>query len=159
MALCGVLGASGLLVYMAFLGIKFGHPLAFATGQAAWHSTDPSGGTFLDRFVSAVTLASFRHSDLWNAAWFLCFLALMIWSLQRLRFAVSLYGLGALALPYLSLGITNSMNRFVLVCFPAFMSMGILCKGRPWLVSVLIGIFAALLLQSAALFSQWYWVG
>jgi hypothetical protein len=96
---------------------------------------------------------------LWNAGWFLCFLALLIWSLQRLRFAVSLYGLGTLAVPYLSLGITNSMNRFVLVCFPAFMCMGILCKGRLWLLIVLIGIFAALLLQSAALFSQWYWVG
>jgi hypothetical protein len=38
------------------------------------------------------------------------------------------------------------------------MGMGILCVGRPWLVIALIGIFAALLLQTAALFSQWHWV-
>jgi hypothetical protein len=154
MVLCGVLAASGLLVYMAYLGIAFGHPLAFATGQAGWHD-----GTFLDRFISAVTLEPFRHSNIRTAGWFLCFLALTIWSFRRLRIAVSLYGLGALALPYLTLGITDSMNRFVLVCLPAFMGMGILCKGRPWLAGALIGIFAALLFQNAALFSQWYWVG
>jgi hypothetical protein len=91
------------------------------------------------------------------AGWFLCFLALTIWSFRRLPFAVSLYGLGTLALPYLALGIM--VNRYVLVCFPVFMCMAILCEGRPWLVSALIGIFAALLLQNAALFSQWYWVG
>jgi hypothetical protein len=41
--------------------ITFGHPLAIAAGQVAWHSTNPNGGTFLDRFVSAMTLASFKH--------------------------------------------------------------------------------------------------
>jgi Gpi18-like mannosyltransferase len=153
MALCGVLAASGLLVYMAYLGIAFGHPLAFVTVEAAWHD-----GTFLDRFVSAVTLAGFQHANPWATGWFLCFLALSIWSFWRLRFAVSLYALGALAVPYLTLGITDSMSRYVLVCFPAFMGMGILCKGRPWLLIAIIGIFAALLLQTAAMFSQWYWV-
>jgi hypothetical protein len=150
--LCSVLAASGLLVYMAYLAIKFGHPLAFASIQAAWH-----GGTFLDRFVWGVTLASVRLSNMWDAGWVLCFLPLTIWSFRRLRFAVALYGLGTLALPYLTLGVM--VNRYMLVCFPAFMCLGILCKGRPWFVSALIGIFGALLLQNAALFSQWYWVG
>jgi hypothetical protein len=153
MALCGLLAASGLLVYMAYLGIAFGHPLAFVTLQAAWHD-----GTFLDRFVAAVTLADFRHSNWWPAGWFLCFLALSLWSFRRLRFALSLYALGALAVPYLTLGITDSMIRYVLVCFPAFMCMGLLCKGRPWLAIAIIAIFSALLLQTAAMFSQWYWV-
>jgi hypothetical protein len=154
MALCGVLAASGLLAYMAFLWIKFGNPLAFVTPQAAWHS-----GTFLDRLVSGLTLAAFQRVNFLSAGWFVCFLALTIWSFRHLRSAVSLYGLGALALPYFTVGIHIGMNRYVLVCFPAFMCMGILCKGRPWLAIALIGIFAALLLQTTALFSQWYWVG
>jgi hypothetical protein len=154
MALCGVLAASGLLIYMAYLGIAFGHPLAFATGQAGWYDR-----TLLARFLSALTLEPFQHASIRTAGWFLCFLALTIWSFRRLPSAVSLYGLGALALPYFTLGITDSMNRFVLVCFPAFMAMAILCKGRPWLAGALIGIFAALLFQTTALFSQWYWVG
>ncbi len=154
MALCGVLAASGLLLYMAYLGIKFGHPLAFATGELAWHR-----GTFLDRLLSAATLAPFRHGNWRDAGLFLCFLALTVWSFWRLRIAASLFALGVLMLPYLTLGITSSMNRFALMCFPAFMCLGILCKGRVWLASVLIGIFAALLLRNTALFSQGYWAG
>lgn len=150
--LCAVLAASGLLIYMVYLEMTFGHPLAFATGQQAWH-----GGTLLDRLVSAATLTPFRHLSWRSGGWFLCFLVLTIWSFWRLRSAVSLYALGTLLLPYLTLGITGWMNRFVLMCFPAFMCLGILCKGRLWLACALIGIFAALLLINTALFSQWYW--
>src|SRR5262245_13803624 len=143
MALCAVLAASGLLVYMAYLGIKFGYPLAFATGQASWDRE-----MLLDRLP-----------DWLNAGLFLVFLALTIWSFGRLQFAVSVYALGTLMLPYLTRGITPSMNRFVLMCFPAFVCLGILCRGHQWLASVLVGIFAALLLGATALFSQWYGVG
>lgn len=162
MALCVVLAASGLLAYMAYLGIELGHPFAFAAGQAAWHS-----GTFSDRFISAITFAPFEHSSsklvgmvrYSLAGLFLFFLVLTLWSFLRLRFAISLYGLGTLMLPYLTLGITGSMNRFVLMCVPAFMCMGILSKGRLSLSLAVIGIFAALLVCEAARFSQWYPVG
>jgi hypothetical protein len=154
MALYGVLAASGLVLFMAYLGIRFGHPMAFAAGQQAWHD-----GTFLDRLVLAATLGPFRHFNWRSGGWFLCFLVLTIWSFRHLRFPVSLYALGTLMLPYLTLGITDSMNRFVLMCFPAFMCLGVLCKGRLWLAAALIGIFAALLLVNSALFSQWYWIG
>jgi hypothetical protein len=154
MALCVGLASSGLLVYMAYLAIRFGHPLAFATAQGAWHR-----GTFLDRLVSTAMLGPFQYFNWRGGGSFLCFLALTIWSFRSLRFSVSLYALGSLLLPYLALGIDDSMNRYVLMCFPAFMCLGILCKGRPWLASVLIGIFASLLLTNAALFSQWYYAG
>src|SRR5258708_5721300 len=154
LALCGALAASGLLLFMAYLGIRFGHPMAFAAGQQAWHD-----GTFLDRSVFAATLGPFRHFNWLSGGWFLCFLVLTIWSFRHLRFPVALYALGTLMLPYLTLGITDLMNRFVLMCFPAFMCLGLLCKGRLWLTAALIGIFAALLLVNSALFSQWYWIG
>jgi hypothetical protein len=64
-----------------------------------------------------------------------------------------------LLLPYLTLGATPSMTRFVVMCFPAFMAMAILLKGRPVLASSIIGVFGALLLVLTALYSQWYWVG
>jgi hypothetical protein len=154
MALCVALAASGLLIYMAWLGVRFGHPLAFAEGEQAWH-----GGTFLDRLVAAATLAPFRHFNWRTGGGFVMFLILTAWSFRLLRPVVSLYALGALMLPYVTLGITESMNRYLLLCFPAFMCLGLLCKGRAWLAGVLIGLFAALLLVNAALFSQWYWVG
>jgi hypothetical protein len=153
-ALCMLLAASGLLTYMAYLEIEFGAPLAVATGQAAWHH-----GTFFGRLLSGLMLRPFQQADLMDTVWFLSFLALTIWSFWHLRVSVSLYALGTLMLPYLTLGITGSMNRFVLMCFPAFMCLAILCKSRPWLTSIIGGIFGALLLRQTALFSQWYWAG
>ncbi len=52
---------------------------------------------------------------------------------------MSLYAADALMLPYVTLGITESMNRYLLLCFPAFMCLGILCKGRLWLAGIRIG--------------------
>jgi hypothetical protein len=153
-ALCCLLAASGLLIYMVFLGIRFGHPLAFAESQLAWH-----GGTFTDRLASAATLGPFRHFNWRDGGGFLVFLILTVWSFRQLRPTVSLYALGVLMLPYVTLGITDSMNRFIVMCFPAFMCLGLLCKSRVWLASILIGVFSALLLANTALFSQWYWIG
>jgi hypothetical protein len=39
------------------------------------------------------------------------------------------------------------------------MTMGIIGKGRPWLINIVVGLFGALLLVVSALFSQWYVVG
>ena len=102
MALCGVLAVSGLLGYMAYIGIRWGHPLAFATAHDAWQ-----GGTFLGRLVSAATLVPFRDFHVSAGGWFVGCLGLTIWSFWRLRLSLALYALGSLALPYFSLGITD----------------------------------------------------
>ena len=159
MVLCGFLAASGLLAYMAFLGIKFGQPLAFAASQLAWNKGAWRGDTIFERFLSVMTLAPFWHAYPEWIAVFLCFFALSIWSFRRLRFTVSLYAVGSLMLPYLTLGITGSMMRFGLMCFPAWMCVGILCERRLWLTISLIGILSGILLWEAALFSQWHFVG
>jgi Gpi18-like mannosyltransferase len=125
MALCGLLAALGLLTYMAFLQLEFERPFAFVAGQAAWNQ-----GTLLDRFVAGATLRTLLHSRLLgNGGLFLTFLGLTIASLRCFRFPP--YGLGTLALPYFTLGVTSSMERFVVVCFPAFMCLAALCKQRP----------------------------
>ncbi len=154
MALCGLIALSGLIAYMAYLEIAFGNPFAFATTHASWE-----GGTLWQRVVAAATLAPFRNFDVALGGWFVCFVLLTIWSFARLRFAVSLYALGTLAFPYFTVGITGSTNRFVLMCFPAFMAFGLMCRGRPWLTGALIGVFAAMLATNTALFSRWYWMG
>lgn len=156
MGICAVLAASGLLAYMLYLGIVFGDPLSFARVQvqAVWGHQ-----SFEQQFIDSITLEPFRHFDWWSGSWFVCFLGLAMLSFRFLRFAIALYALASLALPYLTLGITDSMNRFVLMCFPAFMCLGVLCKGRPWLTNAIVGILAALLLRQTALFSQWYWIG
>jgi len=159
MALCGILAAWGLLAYMAFLGIKFGQPFAFATSQLVWNKGAWRGDTILERLLSSVMLLPFSHAYPEWIAVFLCFLALSIWSFWRLRSAVSLYALGSLMLPYFTLGITASAIRVGLMCFPAWIYVGILCERRLWLTISLIGILGGILLWEAALFSQWYFVG
>jgi len=159
MALCGFLAASGLLAYMAFLGIKFGQPLEFATGQLAWNKGAWRGDTIFERLLSSMTLAPFWHAYPEWIAVFLSFLALSLWSFRRLRLTLSLYALGSLMLPYFTLGITASAIRVGLMCFPAWICVGILCERRLWLTISLIGILGAILLWEAALFSQWYFVG
>ncbi len=155
MVLCCLLAAGGLLAYIAYLDIELGRPWAFITGQAAWNQ-----GTFVDRFLSAATLVSLFKARLVGAGGlFLIFFALTVGSIRHFRWALSLYGLGTLALPYFTLGITASMERFVLACFPAFMYAGVLCKRRLWLAIALIGVSGALLLLNTARFSQWYWAG
>ena len=109
MALCGLLAALGLLIYMAFLQLEFERPFAFVAGQSAWNQ-----GTFLDRFVAGATLRTLLHSRfLGNGGLFLTFLGLAVACLRCFRFRFPLYALETLALPYFTLGVTSSMERFV----------------------------------------------
>ncbi len=154
MVLSTILAASGLLLYMAYLGIRFGQPLAFATGQDAWQ-----GGTLAARFVAAFTFGAFGKADLPSALLFLSFLGLSGWSFRCLPRPLALYGLGTLLLPYFTLGVTSSIGRFALLCFPAAVVAALLTRGRPWLANLLIGVSGALLLVATAAFSHWSWVG
>lgn len=149
MAICGLLATSGLIAFIGYLGVTIGHPLAFVQSQSAWH-----GGTLVERFLDAVSLTQLRHGG-----WFLIFMPLAIYSVWRLRLDLSLYALGVLLVPYLTLGITHSMNRYVLMCFPVFVILALLCKSRPIIGTIIIAISSAYLLEQTARFSQWYWVG
>lgn len=155
LALCAVLAIAGLLAYMAYLQVKFGHPLAFATSQDAF-----THERLVDRVVGALSFDKTRLQPWSQSMWALVFLALSIWSFWRLRLAFSLYALAAILLPYLMFGRVNaSTDRYLLMCVPVFMMLGALCKGRPWLAVTLTGVWAALLFRKTALFSQWYWEG
>jgi hypothetical protein len=153
MALCGVLAASGLLLFMAFLGYSLGRPLAVITSQDAWN-----GGNVAVRLLSAMTLHSLLHSNFLRAGLFLGFLALTLWSFRRLRSALPLYGLGTLLLPYLTVSHASSIGRYALMCLPAFIMAALLCKGRPILAGMVLFLSAGFLVLATALFSQWYWI-
>jgi hypothetical protein len=162
---CIVLATSGLWIYMIYLGIAFGHPLAFADAQAAWHGNVSLGS----RLVAALTLqpllrlhvADFSPAglDLW---FLLLFLLLTALAWKRLSSLLGLFMLGVLMLPYLSLSGgpvgPPSMMRFCLLAFPAFIVLAVECRRALWLGAIIIGLFAALLALDSALFAQWYWV-
>ncbi|MGA2892216.1 MAG: glycosyltransferase family 39 protein [Xanthobacteraceae bacterium] len=163
---CMALASAGLVIYMIYLGTAFGHPLAFADAQAAFHGETSLGG----RLFAALTLQPFLHLrfddfspaglDQWI---FILLLALTLAGSRRLPGAQVVFGLGALLVPYLTLsggpsGLT-SMTRFGVLAFPAFIMLALVCRALPWLGLAVIGLFAAMLGLDAALFAQWYWVG
>lgn len=55
----------------------------------------------------------------------------ILWEMRCLRPAMSLYGLGALMLPDVTFGITDSMNRFIVTCFPAWACCAGNTRGSP----------------------------
>jgi hypothetical protein len=166
-ALLSILATSGLWLYTLYLGAAFGHPLAFADGQAAFHANT----TLSARLVAALTLRPFSTLNLtdirpagldqWATLLFIALIAVS-W-LTAMDRGMTLFAGLVLLLPYLTLcggpaGFT-SMARFNIVSFPLFIAMAILTERRPWAVPAIVGIFGSLLSIYAALFGQWQWVG
>jgi Gpi18-like mannosyltransferase len=162
-----IVATSGLSLYVIYLGLAFGHPMAFAEGQAAFHENT----TLPARLLSALALEPFGKINLIDLSpacldqWFtLMFIALIVHSwFAGIGRGTTLFAALVLALPYVTLcggpaGFT-SMARFNLVSFPLFMVMALLTDRRPWAVPGIVGIFGGLLLMYAALFAQWQWIG
>ena len=55
-----IVATSGLWLYMIYLGCAFGHPMAFADGQAAFHENT----TMAARILSALALQPFGKFNL-----------------------------------------------------------------------------------------------
>jgi Gpi18-like mannosyltransferase len=162
-----IIATAGLWLYIIYLGFAFGHPLAFADGQAAFHENT----TMLARLLSALTLEPFGKINLADISpagfdqWFtLIFIALIVRSwFAGISRGMTLFAALLLALPYLSLcggpaGFT-SMARFNLVSFPLFIVMALSTERWPWAIPAIVGIFGGLLLIYTALFTQWQWIG
>jgi Gpi18-like mannosyltransferase len=162
-----VVATSGLWLYVIYLGVAFGHPMAFSDGQAAFHEST----TMAARLASALLLEPFGKINLTDISpagldqWFtLIFIALIVRSwFTAVSRGMTLFAAMVLALPYLTLcggpaGFT-SMARFNIVSFPLFVVMALLTDRLRWAVPGIVGIFGGLLLMYSALFAQWQWIG
>lgn len=163
---CVLLATSGIWLFMIYLWSAFGDPLVFAEGQAAFHP----GTTLATRLMAALKFEPFTRMILndWNPwgqdSWFtLLFIVLIGVGWFRLRSSWTLFAIGVLLLPYLTLsggpaGFV-SMSRFNLVSFPLFVVLADLVTRTRWLLTGVTGIFAALLFMSTALFARRIWIG
>lgn len=163
---CIVLATSGLWLFMIYLWSQFGDPFVFADGQAAFHRET----TFDARLLAALRLEPFTRMFLndWNPwgqdSWFtLLFIALIAVGWFRLRSSWTLFAMGVLLLPYLTLsggpaGFV-SMGRFNLVSFPLFVVLAGLLLRAKWLLAGVIGLLGAALLMNTALFARRIWIG
>jgi hypothetical protein len=162
-----IVATSGLWLYIIYLGFAFGHPMAFADGQAAFHENT----TMSARILSALTLEPFGKINLADISpagldqWFmLIFIGLIVASwFAGISRGMTLFAALLLALPYLTLcggpaGFT-SMARFNIVSFPLFVVMARLTERCSWAIPAMVAVFGSLLLMYAALFAQWQWIG
>jgi 4-amino-4-deoxy-L-arabinose transferase-like glycosyltransferase len=163
---CMLIASAGLWTYMLYLEMAFGHPFAFADAQAAFNG-DTSLASRLIASVKLQPLLQLRFTDFSPAGldqWFfflLLGLTLSVW--RRLPGSLTLFSLGALLVPYLTLGGGpagfTSMTRFGVLAFPAFIVLAELCRRSAVLCFATMGLFGAVLALHSALFAQWYWVG
>ena len=164
---CVLLATSGIWLFMVYLWSAFGDPLAFADGQTAFHQ----GTTLLARLIAALKFEPFTRMILndWNPwgqdSWFtLLFVVLIGVGWFRLRSSWTLFAIGVLLLPYLTLsggpaGFV-SMSRFNLVSFPLFVVLADLLLRARWpLLAAVTGLLSASLFMSAALFARRIWIG
>jgi 4-amino-4-deoxy-L-arabinose transferase-like glycosyltransferase len=163
---CILVATSGMWLFMIYLWSSFGDPLAFLEGQAAFHR----GTTLVTRLVAALQFEPFSRMILndWNPwgqdSWFtLLFIGLIVVGWFRLRFSWTLFAMGALLLPYLTLsggpaGFV-SMGRFNLVSFPLFVVLADLGLRAKWILVGIIGLFSASLFMDTALFARRIWIG
>ena len=161
-----LLATAGIWLFMIYLWSAFGTPFAISDGQTAFHE----GTSQATRLMAALKLEPFTRMilDDWNpwgqASWFtLSFIVLIGVGWSRLPSSWTLFAIGVLLLPYLTLsggpaGFV-SMSRFNLVSFPLFVVLAHLGLRARWLLVGVIGLFGASLLMNAALFARRIWIG
>ncbi len=159
----GVLGAPlGVLVFMGYLGLQFGRPLAYFEVQALFFK-----GIRADAFPTfpGATLARFLHGALIHppstegvivigATILLLILTLEVW--VRLPRVYGVYML-TFALFSLTSGDLISMPRFVVPMFPGFIALGLIGR-QPWADRAILIASVALQGVLALMFANGYWI-
>jgi hypothetical protein len=157
--ICGLLAASGLILYASYLWIAVGDPLRFVIAESYWHNGMGLG----ERLWRALTLQPLLGTFSEGAWFFVGVGGILVMFCRRIGLTQSMYGFAVLLLPYLTLAGGsagfNSMPRYVLLAFPLYTILATFCRDRLWLTILLIGVSAAGLAVYTARFSQWYWVG
>lgn len=156
----------GLLAYILYLNGKFGAPFAFLDAQAFWGRE--FNGLFPAIFESARKIAYMNWLTGYDGIgvpirWRLLlefgsliagvFLGILAW--KRFGESLGLFTLIGILLPASSS--FDSLPRYFLVLFPAFLVLGALGK-REWLDRSLLVYFGTLLCLCFALFANWYFI-
>ncbi len=163
--IAALLAPVGTLVYVLYLKLAFGDPLAFMHASQAWARQPRSP-------IEMVAELFTRPVQGWGAAladgalpldnwadlgFVLVFIALGVVLLFQRRWSEGAFVLMGAVIP-LSSGLLMSQRRYMWVLFPAFMLLG--RWGRNAWVDRAIFVFSLLALGLfTALFSNWYWVG
>jgi len=99
-------------------------------------------------------------------AWvFLLFIALVVWGAARIPVDQTVYAAGVLLFVFLTRVCTGyekafmGMDRYLLLAFPALISLAKLLEHRPKIALGMVCFLAWALFIYSMRFAQWYWVG
>jgi hypothetical protein len=174
----------GLMVWMAYLSLRFGKPLLFAQVQdqwrrylavptfALWKSLEAafqgtrqllSGQTVqlywpASQPGAAMPLAA---ANIINLGSLVIAVLPIIYGLRRLPLALSLYAIVTIGYPLLFPATSMplmSMPRFVLAAFPVFMSAALFTEQRPRAHRIIAGVLIACCVALTAKFAMFSWV-
>lgn len=137
----------GVVVYLLFLQVRAGDPLAFLQAQQAWM-----------RKPSVTNLWLFNNpGSVLDKLSTVFYLGLVVGLFALRRWDYALYSLCFLAIP-LSTGTFLSMPRLGMNAFPIFIALGRAVSNARNFKPVLLSVSAAFLAFYTAMFACWYWV-
>jgi Gpi18-like mannosyltransferase len=138
---------AGLLGYMVYLYIKFGSPFVFYSVQKAW------AREFTSIFVTLQSIISFTPvlAIIFTGSIVLTILLILYLYFSKIRLSYIIYSLLLLGV-YLSTGTAYSMQRFVSVIFPIYLSLALIANKNKYLDVVLKIFFIILLIFFTILF-------
>lgn len=154
----------GMASYMAFLYKTFGNPLQFVNAQASWnrHIVLNPFAIIYDKLAKIIL--SIEHRDIFMGVEILAgfsFLAIIVMSLQkkyRMSYSLITY-MVVMLLPGLLQNTWASVNRYVVVIFPAFFLMALILEKKPLLQRMVLAGFSIFLGVGTVLFVNFRWAG
>ena len=157
------LSSLGLIAYMFFLYIKFQNPFIFVNLQSEWgRNFSPIWEIFFDSikyiFINIDKFFTLEYfNNLVKLSYFLLFSVISVFVWKKIRKSYALYMLISIIIPLLS-GSMASINRYVLVLFPAFILLATVGENKLYhkIISITFGTFLA---YHTIMFVNLYWVG
>lgn len=150
----------GIIVYSLYLQINYGDFLLFQKSMSAWNQANfVFPGQVLWRYAKIIILAPkdfvyFVAILELITTFFYFFLAFYI---LKIRFSYGIFMLVSLLIPTFT-GTFQSMPRYLLHLFPAFLALALLTKRSKWLFGIVTAIFFLLQFLFVALFTRGYFI-
>jgi hypothetical protein len=151
-----LLPPAGLGLFMLFQWWRFDTPIAFMIAQQKWENRLQPPWSMPYEILTTMPGAADWPIKILQAAIWIGFVGLTLIALLRLPLAYGLTLVLFLIPPYLS-SWNESLPRYVLMGFPAFISMAMLAE-RLWIRSLLISAMLSLLVIGVLLFTNGFWI-
>lgn len=151
----------GIIVYSLYLKIDHGDFLLFQKSMSAWNQSNfvfPS--QVLWRYLKILVLApkNFVYFiallELFST---LVYFAISIYVLKKIRLSYGIFMIISLIIPTFT-GTFQSMPRYILHLFPAFLAIALLTKNSKWRFGIATIIFLLLQFLFVALFTRGYFI-